>query len=47
LDINLANKQIIEVEYSEYAQENDQKIFVDATFLSQLKNNQELVFEQS
>lgn len=47
VDIKLKDKQKIEVEYSEYAQEHDQKIFIDATFLSQLKNNQEIVFEQS
>ncbi len=47
LDIKLKDKQKIEVEYSEYAQEHDQKIFVDATFLSNLKTNQEIAFEQS
>lgn len=47
VDIKLKDKQKIEVEYSEYAQEHNDKIFVDATFLSQLKTNQELIFEQS
>jgi pyruvate kinase len=47
LSIKVKEKQKIEVEYSEYAQESDQKIFVDAVFLSSLKINQELVFEQS
>ncbi len=47
MDIKVKEKQKIEMEYSEYAQENDQKIFVDATFLSALKPNQEILFEQS
>ncbi len=47
MDIKVKEKQKIEMEYSEYAQENDQKIFVDATFLAELKPNQEIIFEQS
>ncbi|MDD3263164.1 MAG: pyruvate kinase [Candidatus Absconditabacteria bacterium] len=47
VDIKLKDKQKIEVEYSEYAQEHNEKIFVDATFLSQLKPGQEITFEQS
>lgn len=47
VDIKLKDKQKIEVEYSEYAQEHNEKIFVDATFLSQLKSGQEITFEQS
>ncbi len=47
VDIKVKDKQKIEIEYSEYAQEHEDKIFVDATFLSELKSNQEIVFEQS
>ncbi len=47
MDIIVKDKQKIEIEFSEYAQESNQKIFVDATFLWQLKNNQEIIFEQS
>lgn len=47
VDVVLKDKQKIEIEYSEYAQENDQKIFVDATFIWQLSPNQEVILEQS
>ncbi len=47
LDIELKKKQKIEIEYSEYAQEHDNRIFVDADFLSDLSPNQEIYFEQS
>ncbi|HCB51859.1 TPA: hypothetical protein DEP21_04840 [Patescibacteria group bacterium] len=47
MDIKLKDKQIIEIEYSEYAQENNQKIFADATFLGTLKPGQLIIFEQS
>jgi hypothetical protein len=37
MNIKLKEKQIIQVEYSEYAQESNKKIFIDAPFLSELK----------
>jgi hypothetical protein len=37
MEIKLKEKQVIEIEYSEYAQENAQKIFIDATFIAKLK----------
>ena len=47
MDTKVKAKQKIEIEYSEYAQESNQKMFIDATFLSTLKPNQEIIFEQS
>ena len=37
LDITLKEKQEIEIEFSEYAQENNQRIFIDATFVGELE----------
>lgn len=47
LDITLKEKQEIEIEFSEYAQENNQRIFVDATFVGELEKGQIIQFEQS
>jgi len=47
MEIKLKEKQVIEIEYSEYAQENAQKIFIDATFIGKLKAWQQIIFEQS
>jgi pyruvate kinase len=47
LDIKVREKQHIEVDYSEYAQEHDKKIFIDAPFLRELKIGQQLKFQQS
>jgi len=47
LDIKVKAKQTIEIDYSEYAQEHDKKIFVDAPFLGDLKTGQTLKFQQS
>ena len=47
LDITLKDKQEIEIEFSEYAQENNQRIFIDATFVGELDKGQLIQFEQS
>lgn len=47
LDIKVKAKQNIEIEYSEYAQEHDKRIFVDAPFLRELKVGQLIKFQQS
>ena len=47
MDIKLKVKQNIEIDYSEYAQEHDKKIFVDAPFLHELKIGQTIKFQQS
>ena len=47
LNIKVKAKQTIEIEYSEYAQEHDKKIFIDAPFLSTLKVGQQIRFQQS
>ncbi len=47
LDIKVKAKQTIEIDYSEYAQEHDKKIFVDAPFLEELKIGQVIHFQQS
>jgi hypothetical protein len=47
INIKLKEKQQIDIEYSEYAQENNHKIFIDAIFLTQLKAGQIITFEQS
>lgn len=47
LDIKVKARQNIEIEYSEYAQEHDKKIFVDAPFLRELKVWQVIKFQQS
>ena len=47
LDVILKEKQEIEIEFSEYAQENNQRIFIDAIFLDELEKWQIIQFEQS
>lgn len=47
LDIKVKARQNIEIDYSEYAQEHDKKIFVDAPFLKELKVGQQISFQQS
>jgi len=47
LDIKVKARQTIEIEYSEYAQEHDKRIFVDASFLRELKVWQVIKFQQS
>jgi len=47
MDIKVKARQTIEIEYSEYAQEHDKRIFVDAAFLRQLKVGQVIKFQQS
>ncbi len=47
LDIKVRDKQNIEIDYSEYAQEHDKKIFLDAPFLHELKIGQQIKFQQS
>lgn len=47
MDIKVKARQVIEIEYSEYAQEHDKKIFVDAPFLKELKVGQLIKFQQS
>lgn len=47
MNIKVKAKQNIEIEYSEYAQEHDKKIFVDAPFLADLKIGQQIKFQQS
>ncbi|MEI7920122.1 MAG: hypothetical protein WCH65_08490 [bacterium] len=47
MDIKVKAKQTIEIDYSEYAQEHDKKIFVDAPFLEELKIGQVIHFQQS
>ena len=47
MDIKVKARQKIEIDYSEYAQEHDKKIFVDASFLHDLKVGQIIRFQQS
>ncbi len=47
MDIKVKARQTIEIDYSEYAQEHDKKIFVDAPFLKELKVGQQISFQQS
>jgi len=47
MDIKVKARQTIEIEYSEYAQEHDKRIFVDAPFLRELKVGQVIKFQQS
>jgi len=47
VDIKVKAKQNIEIDYSEYAQEHDKKIFVDAPFLKDLNVGQQIEFQQS
>jgi pyruvate kinase len=47
VDIKVKARQTIELDYSEYAQEHDKKIFIDAPFLKDLKVGQQIEFQQS
>ena len=47
VDIRVKDKQIIELDYSEYAQEHEKKLFLDAPFLHELKVGQQIKFQQS
>lgn len=47
VDIKVKARQNIEIDYSEYAQEHDKKIFVDAPFLKDMKVGQQISFQQS
>ncbi len=47
INIKVKARQNIEIDYSEYAQEHDKKIFVDAPFLKDLKVGQQIEFQQS
>jgi pyruvate kinase len=47
VDIKVKAKQKIELDYSEYAQEHDKKLFIDAPFLKDLKVGQQIKFHQS
>ncbi len=47
VDIKVKAKQNIEIDYSEYAQEHDKKLFIDAPFLKDLKVGQQIKFHQS
>ncbi len=47
LDIKVKTKSTIEVDYSEYAQEHDKKIYIDAPFITTFKPGQQLIFQQS
>jgi len=47
VDIKVKAKQNIEIDYSEYAQEHEKKLFVDAPFLKELKIGQQIKFHQS
>lgn len=47
VNIKLKAKQKVELDYSEYAQEHDKKIFIDAPFLKDLPIGQQIKFHQS
>lgn len=47
VNIKVKNKQKLEIEYSEYAQEHEKKLFIDAPFLCTLKAGQQIKFQQS
>jgi pyruvate kinase len=47
VDIKVKEKQQIEIDYSEYAQEHEKKLFLDAPFLHELKVGQQIKFQQS
>ena len=47
MDLSLREKSTIALDYSEYAQEHDKKIFVDAPFLNSLPVGQLIKFQQS
>ncbi len=47
MDVKVREKQLVEVEYSEYAQEHEKKIFLDAPFIRELRIGQQIKFQQS
>lgn len=47
MDLSLREKSTVALDYSEYAQEHDKKIFVDAPFLTSLPVGQLIKFQQS
>ena len=47
VNIKVKDKQKLEMEYSEYAQEHEKKVFIDAPFLRDLKIGQQIKFQQS
>jgi len=47
LNVKAKEGNIIAVEYSEYAQEHNKKIFIDAPFLRDLPKGNKIKFEQS
>lgn len=47
MDLTLREKSTVTLDYSEYAQEQDKKIFVDAPFLTSLPVGQIIKFQQS
>jgi hypothetical protein len=47
MNIKVKARSTIEIDYSEYAQEHDKKIFIDAPFLKSLKVGQQISFQQS
>ncbi len=47
VDIKVKAKQNIEIDYSEYAQEHEKKLFIDAPFLKDFKVGQQIKFHQS
>jgi len=46
-NIKVKDKQKLEMEYSEYAQEHEKKVFIDAPFIRDLKVGQQIKFQQS
>ncbi len=47
VNIKVKDRQKLEMEYSEYAQEHEKKVFIDAPFLCDLKTGQQIKFQQS
>lgn len=47
INIKVKDKQKLEMEYSEYAQEHEKKVFIDAPFIRDLKIGQQIKFQQS
>jgi len=47
MDLTIREKSTVTLDYSEYAQEQDKKIFIDAPFLTSLPVGQIIKFQQS
>lgn len=47
VNIKVKDKQKLEIEYSEYAQEHEKKLFIDAPFLRTFRVGQQIRFQQS